>query len=169
MTSGRCRTKRLQLTEDSINGIDAAKIGMVLKCVPPELLEAEVEGLADRLSLIDPDLLSANKRITNPGLELMGAQTLQRLAAENDARAHRSDAVRNYGRSVRELAASSRPGRSRAWMRSPLSRSAPARLSMHFPSCRTDNSKGAVRRRKPGPDPRTARGEGYPTRIPLMM
>ncbi len=92
----------MQLTGDSINGIDAAKIGLVLKSVPPELLEAEVEGLADRLSLIDPDLLSANKRITNLGLELMGAQTLQRLAAEGDARAHRADAVRNYSRSVKE-------------------------------------------------------------------
>ncbi len=94
--------KRLQLTGDSINGIDAAKIGLVLESVPPELLEAEVEGLADRLSLIDPDLLSANKRITNLGLELMGAQTLQRLAGENDARAHRAEAVRNYSRSVKE-------------------------------------------------------------------
>ena len=59
-------------------------------------------GLADRFSLIDPDLLAANKRITNLALELMGAQTLQRLAGENDARAHRSGAVRDYGRSVRE-------------------------------------------------------------------
>jgi enoyl-CoA hydratase len=32
----------------------------------------------------------------------MGAQTLQRLAAENDARAHRAPAVREYGRRVRE-------------------------------------------------------------------
>ena len=66
------------------------------------MLEDEVEGLADRLSLIDPDLLAANKRITNLSMELMGAQTLQRLAGENDARAHRSQAVRNYGRSVKE-------------------------------------------------------------------
>jgi len=65
-------------------------------------LEDEVEGLADRFGLIDPDLLSANKRITNLALELMGAQTLQRLAGENDARAHRAQAVRDYGRSVRE-------------------------------------------------------------------
>lgn len=63
--------------------------------MPAELLENEVEGLADRFSLIDPDLLAANKRITNLALELMGAQTLQRLAGENDARAHRSQAVRN--------------------------------------------------------------------------
>ena len=58
--------------------------------------------IVDCLSLIDPDLLAANKRITNLALELMGAQTLQRLAGENDARAHRSQAVRNYGRSVKE-------------------------------------------------------------------
>jgi len=94
--------KRLQLTGDSVTGEDAAKIGLVMKAVPAALLEEEVEGLADRLSQIDPDLLSANKRITNLGLELMGAQTLQRLAAENDARAHRSSAVRDYSRSVKE-------------------------------------------------------------------
>jgi len=94
--------KRLQLTGDCVTGADAEKIGLVMKAVPAELLEEEVEGLADRFSLIDPDLLAANKRITNLALELMGAQTLQRLAGENDARAHRSQAVRDYGRSVKE-------------------------------------------------------------------
>jgi enoyl-CoA hydratase len=94
--------KRLQLTGDSVSGADAAKIGLVLKAVPADVLEDEVEGLADRFALIDPDLLSANKRITNLSLELMGAQTLQRLAGENDARAHRAPAVRQYGRDVRE-------------------------------------------------------------------
>jgi enoyl-CoA hydratase len=94
--------KRLQLTGDSISGADAAKIGLVLKAVPATALEDEVEGLADRFALIDPDLLAANKRITNLALELMGAQTLQRLAGENDARAHRAQAVRDYARSVRE-------------------------------------------------------------------
>jgi enoyl-CoA hydratase len=94
--------KRLQLTGDSVTGTDAAKIGLVLKAVPADVLADEVEGLADRFALIDPDLLSANKRITNLAMELMGAQTLQRLAGENDARAHRAPAVRQYGRDVRE-------------------------------------------------------------------
>ncbi|HVO23097.1 MAG TPA: crotonase/enoyl-CoA hydratase family protein [Candidatus Margulisiibacteriota bacterium] len=94
--------KRLQLTGDSITGADAAKIGLVMKAVPANVLEDEVEGLADRFSLIDSDLLAANKRITNLALELMGAQVLQRLAGENDARAHRAQAVRDYGRMVRE-------------------------------------------------------------------
>lgn len=87
-------TKRLLLTGDTVSGADAAKIGLVMKSVPRELLEAEVEGLADRLALIDTALLAANKRIVNLGLELMGANTLQRLAAENDARGHTAPAAR---------------------------------------------------------------------------
>ncbi len=92
--------KRLLLTGDTVTGEDAARIGLVMKSVPEALLEAEVEGLADRLALVDADLLSANKRILNLGMELMGAQTLQRLAAENDARAHTSRAVRDAFRLI---------------------------------------------------------------------
>ncbi len=87
-------TKRLLLTGDTISGKDAAKIGLVMKSVPADMLEAEVEGLADRFALVDIALLAANKRIVNLGLELMGAGTLQRLAAENDARAHTAPAAR---------------------------------------------------------------------------
>ena len=94
--------KRLTLTGDTITGAEAAAIGLVLKSVPAHLLEAEVEGLVDRMALIDADLLSANKRIINLGLELMGARTLQRLAAENDARAHRAASAREFGAKVLE-------------------------------------------------------------------
>ena len=88
--------KRLTLTGDTITGREAAHIGLALKSVPPSLLEAEVEGLAGRLAQIDPDLLAANKRIINLGLELMGARTLQRLACENDARGHLAESARAF-------------------------------------------------------------------------
>ncbi len=94
--------KRLTLTGDSITGAEAQQIGLVLKAVPSELLESEVEQLADRLALIDPDLLTANKRIINVALELMGARTLQRLAAENDVRGHNTSAARAFRGSVQE-------------------------------------------------------------------
>jgi enoyl-CoA hydratase len=87
-------TKRMLLTGDTMSGKDAARIGFAMKSVPPEHLEAEVEGLADRFALIDTALLAANKRIVNLGMELMGAGTLQRLAAENDARGHTARAAR---------------------------------------------------------------------------
>jgi enoyl-CoA hydratase len=94
--------KRLTLTGDTVTGREAAQIGLVLKSVPAALLEAEVEGLADRLALIDPDLLAANKRIINLGLELMGARTLQRLACENDARGHLAESARAFVRTAGE-------------------------------------------------------------------
>jgi enoyl-CoA hydratase len=93
--------KRLTLTGDTVTGREAAQIGLVLKSVPADLLEAEVEGLLDRLALIDPELLAANKRILNLGLELMGARTLQRLAAENDARGHLARSARRFSETAR--------------------------------------------------------------------
>lgn len=94
--------KRLTLTGDTITGAEAQQLGLVLKAVPADLLEKEVEQLADRFALIDPDLLAVNKRVINLGLELMGARTLQRLAAELDVRGHNTraaqqtmDAIRN--------------------------------------------------------------------------
>jgi len=90
--------KRLFLTGDTITGAEAARIGLVLKAVPADLLEYEVEQLVDRMAMIDSELLSANKRIVNLQLELMGARTIQRMAAENDARAHLAPSVREFGR-----------------------------------------------------------------------
>lgn len=96
-------SKRLLLTGDLLTGEDAAGLGLVLKAVPGDMLESEVEELADRLRLIHPDLLSANKRIVNLGLELMGARTLQRLAAEMDARAHLAASREAFRDQVMEL------------------------------------------------------------------
>ncbi len=90
--------KRLFLTGDTITGAEAAQIGLVLKSVPGNHLSQEVESLVDRMAMIDTDLLTANKRIVNVALELMGARTMQRLGVENDARAHLAPSVREFGR-----------------------------------------------------------------------
>lgn len=82
--------KRLLMSGDTLTGSDAVKIGLALDCVPAASLEAEVRALAERIGAVDAELLSAHKRIVNLALEQMGAKTLQRLSAENDARAHLS-------------------------------------------------------------------------------
>jgi enoyl-CoA hydratase len=92
--------KRLTMTGDSITGAEAQQLGLVMKAVPLAELEAEVEQLADRLALIDPDVLTVNKRIINLGLELMGARTLLRLAAENDVRGHQAVAAKAFFKSA---------------------------------------------------------------------
>jgi enoyl-CoA hydratase len=81
-------TKRLLFTGDTLSGKDAAKLGLVLESVPAEELDSYVLEQASRIAAVDSELLSSHKRIVNMGLEFMGAKTLQRMAAENDARAH---------------------------------------------------------------------------------
>ncbi len=93
--------KRLTLTGDTVTGAEAQAIGLILKAVPADLLQQEVDALARRMAHIDPDLLSANKRIINMGLELMGARTLQRMAAENDVRGHNTRAAAEFRESVK--------------------------------------------------------------------
>jgi enoyl-CoA hydratase len=54
------------------------------------------------MAMVDSDLLASNKRISQLAMEMMGARTIQRMAAEMDARAHLSTAVREFGRISRE-------------------------------------------------------------------
>lgn len=83
-------TKRLLLTGDVLTGIDAARLGLVMDAVPADELDAEAEELARRLSLCDQELLSAQKRNVNMGLELMGWRMMQRLSLQQDAHGHLS-------------------------------------------------------------------------------
>ena len=94
--------KRLLLTGDSLTGKDAAEIGLALKSYPAAELETEVMRLADRMGLVDPHLLSANKRLVNLGLELMGARTIQRIGAEIDARGHLAPKAVAFKATMRE-------------------------------------------------------------------
>jgi enoyl-CoA hydratase len=94
--------KRLLLTGDSLTGKDAVAIGLALKSFPAEQLEQEVMRLAGRMGLVDPHLLSANKRIVNLGLELMGARTAMRIGAEIDARGHLAPKARAFKETMRQ-------------------------------------------------------------------
>jgi len=86
--------KRMLMTGDKVSGVDAVKIGLALDAVPAEQLDEEVRSLARRVAAVDAELLAAHKRIVNLALEHMGVRTIQRLAAENDARAHLSNGPR---------------------------------------------------------------------------
>jgi len=93
--------KRLLLTGDMITGRDAAKIGMALQAVPAAKLKDAAAALAARMARIDPDVLAANKRNVNMAMELMGARTIQRFAAETDARGHQAAAAKEFTRVAR--------------------------------------------------------------------
>jgi enoyl-CoA hydratase len=87
---GPQRTKRLLFTGDTLTGDEAREAGLVVASAPADQLDRVVLELAERIALIGRDLLVANKRVVNAGLELMGRSQLQRFAALNDAIGHQA-------------------------------------------------------------------------------
>ena len=96
-------TKRLVLTGDTISGAAAREIGLVVATAPPDALDDVVLELARRMALIGRDLLVANKRVVNMGVELMGRSQLQRFAALNDAIGHRAPEAKAFSKQVAEV------------------------------------------------------------------
>ncbi len=96
-------TKRLLFTGDTVTGAEAASLGLVQASVPAGDLDAYALALAERIALVGRDLLSANKRVVNHGIELMGRTELQRFAALNDAVAHRSADARAFATRAAEV------------------------------------------------------------------
>ena len=108
-------TKRLLFTGDTVSGAEAASIGLVQEAVPAGRLDEQALALATRIALVGRDLLTANKRVINQGVELMGRSQLQRFAALNDAVAHRTrgrPCLHRPGRRGRPQAGRQRAGRS---------------------------------------------------------
>jgi enoyl-CoA hydratase len=96
-------TKRLLFTGDTVTGAEAASVGLVQSAVPAADLEGYALSLASRIALVGRDLLTANKRVINQGIELMGRSELQRFAALNDAVAHRSAEARAFSARAAEV------------------------------------------------------------------
>jgi enoyl-CoA hydratase len=96
-------TKRLVLTGDTISGAAARDIGLVVATAPPDALDDVVLELAGRMALIGRDLLVANKRVVNMGIELMGRSQLQRFAALNDAIGHRAPEAKAFSKQIAQV------------------------------------------------------------------
>jgi enoyl-CoA hydratase len=96
-------TKRLVLTGDTLSGAEARDIGLVVSTAPAEELDDVVLALAERMALIGRDLLVANKRVVNMGVELMGRSQLQRFAALNDAIGHRAPEAKAFSERIAEV------------------------------------------------------------------
>lgn len=90
--------KWFMLTGETVSGKEAQEMGLVLKSVPAEGLDAAVDGLANKIAKIPWEMLAANKSIVNKALDLMGRNMMQIIAAETDAVSHQSSIVREFNR-----------------------------------------------------------------------
>jgi len=74
------RAKRLLLTGDLIDGVEAARIGLVTESVPAEDLDAHVAALAERIAGVPCNQLAMLKTVVNQAYGNMGLASTQLLA-----------------------------------------------------------------------------------------
>ena len=63
------KAKRMMFTGDKISGVEAAEMGLVLKSVPDDQLDAEVEALAARMASVPINQLAMQKMVINAAVE----------------------------------------------------------------------------------------------------
>ncbi len=74
------KAKRMLFTGDKIDGREAERMGLVLKAVPADELDAEVERLAERMASVPINQLMMQKMVINQAIEAMGLPNTQRIA-----------------------------------------------------------------------------------------
>ncbi|MEX2158105.1 MAG: crotonase/enoyl-CoA hydratase family protein [Dehalococcoidia bacterium] len=71
--------KRIMLTGEALDGIEAQRLGLVSKAVPADRLAEEVESFAEKLATTPANQLVMNKLLVNQAYENMGLRTTQML------------------------------------------------------------------------------------------
>jgi enoyl-CoA hydratase len=69
---GQKKTRELLFTGDLVDGLEAARLGLVNRAVPADRLEAEVDALAGRLARVPPDVMAPTKLMLNRAMEAAG-------------------------------------------------------------------------------------------------
>ncbi|MDH3667838.1 MAG: crotonase/enoyl-CoA hydratase family protein [Paracoccaceae bacterium] len=100
---GAEKAKRMLFTGDRITGREAAEMGLVLKAVPEDLLDDEVEALAARMATVPINQLAMQKMVINQAIEATGLMQTQRLATIFDGITRHSPEGLTFKRRAEEV------------------------------------------------------------------
>jgi len=100
---GAEKAKRMLFTGDRIDGREAERLGLVLKAVPDDELDTEVEALADRMAGVPVNQLAMQKMVINQAIEATGMMDTQRLATIFDGISRHSPEGLNFKKRVEDV------------------------------------------------------------------
>ncbi len=99
---GAEKAKRMLFTGDKIDGREAEKLGLVLKAVPADKLDEEVDALAHRMASVPQNQLMMQKLMVNQALSNMGLHTTQMIATVFDGITRHTREGLNFKRRAEE-------------------------------------------------------------------
>jgi len=99
---GAEKAKRMLFTGDKVDGREAEAMGLVLKAVPDDQLDDEVERFAERMASVPINQLAMQKMLVNQAIEATGIMNTQRLATIFDGISRHSPEGTNFKARVEE-------------------------------------------------------------------
>lgn len=100
---GAEKAKRMLFTGDRVSGREAEAMGLVLKAVPDDQLDQEVEAMAGRMASVPINQLAMQKMVINQAIEASGMMEAQRLATIFDGISRHSPEGMNFKKRVEEV------------------------------------------------------------------
>ena len=100
---GMRKAMEMMLTGDSIDGVEAARLGWANASFPAEELEQRVLEVAQRISRVPEDLVQINKRVVHRQMEIMGLHTGIRVGSELCALGTHQKSLHEFLESTRKL------------------------------------------------------------------
>ena len=99
---GMLKTKELLFSGDTVDGIEAERIGMINRAYPEDQLDEETMAYCQRIANLPLDGLTVHKHSTNRWFEIMGLRTAAAEGAEFDAIWHEAPTINEFVKISRE-------------------------------------------------------------------
>jgi enoyl-CoA hydratase/carnithine racemase len=98
---GQKKTRELLLTGDLITAVEAERIGLVNRVVVADRLADEVDGLADRLARVPPDVMAPTKLMLNRAMDAAGFVEAVAMGLDIQSFVNMSETAREFDAIVR--------------------------------------------------------------------
>ena len=100
---GAEKAKRMLFTGDKVDGREAEAMGLVLKAVPDDQLDDQVERFAERMASVPINQLAMQKMLVNQAIEATGIMNTQRFATIFDGISRHSPEGMNFKSRVEDV------------------------------------------------------------------